>query len=121
MTAMATPLRIWPRRALLAAVQAYRLLLSPWLRAGCRYEPTCSSYAAQALQRHGALAGTGLAVWRIVRCNPFCPGGCDPVAIERPRLFAHLFPAATQPGSMCADTPAVSAHPDPLHPDRPAP
>jgi putative membrane protein insertion efficiency factor len=72
-------------------VKAYRLLLSPWLGNGCRFEPTCSVYALQALERHGAWAGSGLAVRRIARCQPWCEGGCDPVPEQRPRLFTPLF------------------------------
>jgi len=72
-------LRLLPRRLLQAGVRGYRLLLSPWLRAGCRYQPSCSHYAMQALQRHGAAAGAYLAAARILRCNPFCLGGHDPV------------------------------------------
>lgn len=57
----------------------YRLFLSPLLGQACRFTPTCSQYAAEAIQRYGALKGSWLAVRRILRCNPFCPGGYDPV------------------------------------------
>ncbi|MEY4284805.1 MAG: membrane protein insertion efficiency factor YidD [Betaproteobacteria bacterium] len=67
------------KRLLILAVKAYRLLLSPWLGSSCRFEPTCSLYALQALQRHGAWQGTRLAGWRVLRCHPWCDGGCDPV------------------------------------------
>jgi putative membrane protein insertion efficiency factor len=87
--------RHWPRRGLTAAVRGYRLLLSPWLGNQCRFAPTCSVYAIEALERHGALAGTYLAGARLMRCAPWCAGGCDPVPAERPRLFTHLLPAAT--------------------------
>ena len=63
----------------MAAVRAYRLLLSPWLGSGCRFEPTCSAYALQALGQHGALTGTALTAYRLVRCQPWCKGGHDPV------------------------------------------
>ena len=79
-----------PRRFLIALVRAYRLLLSPWLGSSCRFEPTCSAYALQALQRHGALAGTGLTLARIARCHPWCAGGHDPVPDAAPKLFRHL-------------------------------
>lgn len=96
MPSLATlPLRLWPRAVLVALVKGYRLLLSPWLGNACRFEPTCSRYAIAALEQHGAAAGTYLAAARILRCNPLCEGGCDPVPAQRPRLFAHLFPAAT--------------------------
>jgi putative membrane protein insertion efficiency factor len=66
-------------RALIALVRGYRLVLSPWLGNACRFTPTCSVYAIEALQRHGALGGTYLAARRIARCHPFCAGGHDPV------------------------------------------
>ena len=79
-----------PRRALVGLVKAYRLLLSPWLGNGCRFEPTCSVYAIGALERHGALAGTYLMLHRIGRCHPWCAGGHDPVPDQPPRLFRRL-------------------------------
>ena len=79
-----------PRQVLIGLVKAYRLLLSPWLGSGCRFDPTCSVYALQALQQHGAMMGSYLTVRRIGRCQPWCQGGCDPVPTERPRLFTHL-------------------------------
>ena len=66
-------------RLLLLAVSAYRLLLSPLLGGFCRFEPTCSRYAEQALMRHGALRGLRLTAGRLMRCQPFHPGGFDPV------------------------------------------
>jgi putative membrane protein insertion efficiency factor len=72
-------LRDLPRDGLLLAVRGYRLLLKPWLGSACRFEPTCSAYALVALQRHGALRGGVLAGWRLMRCHPWCDGGCDPV------------------------------------------
>jgi putative membrane protein insertion efficiency factor len=77
-----------PQRVLIALVRGYRLLLSPWLGSACRFTPTCSAYALEALQRHGAAAGSYLALRRILRCHPGCTGGCDPVPAERPRLFS---------------------------------
>lgn len=68
-----------PRDALLLAVRGYRLLLKPWLGNACRFEPTCSAYALVALQQHGAVRGGLLSGWRILRCHPWCAGGCDPV------------------------------------------
>jgi putative membrane protein insertion efficiency factor len=78
------------RRLLRALVRGYQLLFSHWINAGCRYEPSCSHYAIQALDRHGAAAGTYLAARRILRCNPFCLGGHDPVPAQAPRLFSFL-------------------------------
>ena len=80
----------WPRRMLIGLVKAYRLLLSPWLGGSCRFEPTCSIYALEALDRHGALAGGYLAMRRIARCGPWCQGGCDPVPETPPSLFTPL-------------------------------
>jgi putative membrane protein insertion efficiency factor len=80
----------WPRRLLIALVRGYRLLLSPWLGSSCRFEPTCSAYALQALEDHGAAAGTYLAAARVLRCHPWCEGGLDPVPAEAPRLFRTL-------------------------------
>ena len=67
------------RRLLIGLVKGYRLFLSPWLGSACRFEPTCSAYALQALQQHGAVVGSTLAAGRVLRCNPFNPGGFDPV------------------------------------------
>jgi len=67
------------KRVLLALISAYRLLLSPLLGASCRFYPTCSTYAAEAIETHGALRGTWLAVKRILKCHPWHAGGVDPV------------------------------------------
>lgn len=77
------------QRVLIALVRGYRLLLSPWLGSACRFEPTCSAYALQALERHGAAAGSYLVAARVLRCHPWCTGGCDPVPAQAPRLFAR--------------------------------
>jgi putative membrane protein insertion efficiency factor len=79
-----------PQRLLVGLVRGYRLLLKPWLGNACRFEPTCSAYALQALQQHGALVGSTLAAGRVLRCNPWCDGGCDPVPAQAPRLFMRL-------------------------------
>ncbi|HHC07370.1 MAG TPA: membrane protein insertion efficiency factor YidD [Actinobacteria bacterium] len=62
-----------------AGIRAYRRWLSPLLGPRCRFHPTCSAYALEAVERHGALRGGGLALRRIGRCHPFHPGGNDPV------------------------------------------
>ncbi len=80
----------WPRRGLIGLVKGYRLLLSPWLGSGCRFEPTCSLYAIGALEQHGAAGGTCLTLARLVRCHPWCQGGHDPVPATLPRLFSGL-------------------------------
>lgn len=57
----------------------YKVLVSPFLPPACRFEPTCSEYAKQAVEKHGTLRGTLMAIKRILRCQPFCDGGHDPV------------------------------------------
>jgi len=66
-------------RMLIAMVVAYRRYVSPVLPARCRFYPSCSAYSLEALQKHGAIRGTGLTIWRLLRCHPFHPGGYDPV------------------------------------------
>lgn len=65
--------------ALRLLIRGYQLLLSPVLPTSCRYYPSCSSYAAEALRRHGAVAGTVLMIGRLLRCQPWGGGGVDPV------------------------------------------
>lgn len=60
-------------------VKFYRKFISPLFPPTCRFTPTCSEYAIQAFMKHGAIKGLFLTVWRILRCNPFCKGGHDPV------------------------------------------
>jgi len=94
------------RRLLMAMVRGYQLLLSPWLGNSCRFEPTCSNYALQALQRHGAAVGGYLTLKRIARCHPWCDGGHDPVPDTMPRelrLFSRLNSAAQPPSSRTSE------------------
>jgi putative membrane protein insertion efficiency factor len=67
------------KRFLLAPIVAYQRWVSPSLPRRCRYEPTCSDYAAQSIRRFGVTRGLVLACWRLLRCNPFSHGGFDPV------------------------------------------
>ena len=67
------------KTVLLALIDGYRLLLSPFFGRQCRFYPTCSSYAREAIEVHGSLKGSWLAVKRILRCGPWHPGGTDPV------------------------------------------
>ena len=101
-----------PRQALIALVRAYRLLLQPWLGNACRFEPTGSAYTIEALQRHGALRGAALGGWRLLRCQPWCDGGCDPVPGRFPNPAAGLFARLGQPAG---DAPPPS--PDPMAAD----
>lgn len=84
-------LRRLPARLLLGVIRVYQLTLSPALPVltlggcGCRFSPTCSHYAAEAIRRHGALRGVALAAARLVKCTPLHPGGLDPVPAPRPR------------------------------------
>ena len=82
--------------ALISLVKGYRLFLSPWLGSSCRFEPTCSAYSLQALNKHGSMVGASLTLKRLARCYPWCDGGCDPVPVSKPRLFTRLIPASTQ-------------------------
>ena len=66
------------RRALVFIIRAYQKL-SRYVPRACRYYPSCSEYAAQAILKHGPLRGFGMAAWRLLRCNPWSPGGFDPV------------------------------------------
>jgi uncharacterized protein len=73
------------RRLVIAPIVAYQRVVSPMIARRCKYEPTCSAYAVQAIREFGILRGLVLAVWRLLRCNPFSHGGFDPV--ENQRLF----------------------------------
>jgi putative membrane protein insertion efficiency factor len=81
------------QRLLITIVKAYRLVLSPWLGSSCRFEPTCSVYAIQALAMHGAAAGSYLTLKRLARCHPWCDGGHDPV----PSMFPSSWFSKTEP------------------------
>ena len=82
---------IFLRRLVVLPIRAYQLLLSPLTGDRCKYYPSCSEYAAQAIRRFGILKGLVLAGWRLLRCNPWSHGGFDPV--EDQRLFKPSAPA----------------------------
>ena len=67
------------RFILISVLRLYKAVISPWLPPSCRFVPTCSEYAREAIERYGAIRGTGMAAWRLLRCQPFCEGGYDPV------------------------------------------
>lgn len=69
------------RSVLHALIRGYQLIVSPWLGPRCRFHPSCSNYALEAIERHGAWRGSGLALQRLGRCHPFNPGGLDPVPV----------------------------------------
>jgi len=98
-----------PRVLMVGVVKAYRLLLKPWLGNACRFEPTCSQYALTALETHGALVGGTLAAGRLLRCHPWCEGGCDEVL-----PVSGVSMAQPRPG-------AKSSEPSPLSAQEPAP
>ena len=83
------------RWIVLGPIELYRRTVSPLLPPRCKSEPSCSAYAAQAVKEYGILRGLVLAVWRVLRCNPWSHGGYDPVSEQR--VFAHRH--TPQPGS----------------------
>jgi putative membrane protein insertion efficiency factor len=83
------------RAVVLAPIRFYRRFVSPGLPARCKYEPSCSRYSVQAIERYGILRGLVLAAWRLLRCNPWSHGGHDPV--EAQRLFAPRRAATPTP------------------------
>lgn len=76
-----------PRYAVMAAIKAYQLTISPLLGPTCKYYPSCSHYGLEAVRRHGAVVGTVLAAWRVLRCNPWSNGGVDEVPAKGDPLF----------------------------------
>jgi putative membrane protein insertion efficiency factor len=83
-----------PRLVVLAPIELYRRVISPALPQRCRYHPSCSRYAVDAVREFGILRGLVLAGWRLLRCNPWSHGGLDPVAHQR--LFASRSAATTE-------------------------
>ena len=91
---------------LVLLVKLYQLVISPMLPPSCRFYPSCSHYSVEALQTHGVFKGSWLTVWRIVRCNPFHPGGYEPV----PPASKHIHPAEETPkGAATESTPIAKA------------
>jgi uncharacterized protein len=97
MTSIVATLLQLPKVVLIGVVKAYRLLISPWLGSNCRFEPSCSAYSLQALDQRGAVMGSYLTLHRLVRCQPWCEGGHDPVPPANPASFFSrlLMPAAS--------------------------
>ncbi|MBM9605151.1 membrane protein insertion efficiency factor YidD [Desulfopila inferna] len=78
MTIKINPLQ-WPGKTALGLIKFYRYIISPLLPPSCRFTPTCSCYALEAIERYGLLRGLFFSVRRIARCHPFCSGGYDPL------------------------------------------
>lgn len=71
------------RKFFIAIIKVYQILISPFSRGKCRFIPTCSNYAIEAIEKHGAMHGLYLSASRILKCNPFNPGGYDPVPVKK--------------------------------------
>jgi putative membrane protein insertion efficiency factor len=104
-------LRRLPVLVLTLLVRGYQLLISPLLGPRCRFYPSCSAYALEALRRHGALRGSWLAVRRLARCHPWNPGGVDHVppavpAADAPARTSALDPSARSAAAAADDRPA---------------
>ncbi len=85
-----TPAPMTPLATLIALpIRAYRLVLSPWVGHGCRFQPTCSAYGLEALMRHGGIKGSYLTAHRICRCHPWGGSGYDPVPGSDPEFDAN--------------------------------
>jgi uncharacterized protein len=93
-----------PALALIGLVRFYQVAIGPWLPASCRFTPSCSTYALQAIREYGAAKGFVLATWRILRCNPFGGRGYDP-----PRWFGERLPEP--PACGCEAEPLAEAEP----------
>lgn len=93
-------MRTLPQRAVLLLLRAYKWAISPMFPPACRYVPTCSEYAMEAVERYGAMRGGLMATWRLLRCHPLAKGGYDPVMKHPPTahdqpLTTHSCPHAT--------------------------
>jgi hypothetical protein len=89
--------------ALQSLIRYYKRTFSPALLSTCRFTPTCSDYALEAIERHGAIAGAALAVWRVIRCNPFTQGGLDlvPTKLSREEIRIHTCHVGDGKNSAC--------------------
>jgi putative membrane protein insertion efficiency factor len=103
-----------PRNACVVVLRAYRAVVSPLYGDVCRYHPSCSRYALEAIQQHGVVRGVALGTWRIGRCNPWSAGGVDDV--PRPRrqkhsltAFGFVIPLADGPGPVLGAAPRLLA------------
>jgi putative membrane protein insertion efficiency factor len=107
-----------PAAVLMGLLRAYKFAVSPFSLPACRYTPTCSEYALEAIDRHGALRGVALAAWRLLRCHPFVRGGYDPV----PSVYPQLFKGARSSGTFSLkDTDRNQHVPSPVGADENSP
>jgi hypothetical protein len=95
-------------RLLLALIRVYQRTLSPLLGNVCRFEPSCSRYAAACLEGHGLIRGSLLSIWRVCKCHPFHPGGSDPPPLKAPRMASSRF---TLTGLRPSRQPIPGSHP----------
>jgi hypothetical protein len=91
-----------PAKLLIAPIRFYQRFITPYTPATCRYYPTCSAYAVTALRTHGAVIGTGLTIWRLLRCNPWSSGGVDHVPGKGQLRHRHA-PADADAGTLDGD------------------
>ena len=77
------------KKLLIGLIRGYKILISPLLPPACRFQPTCSEYAMEAVERFGIFRGGGMAIMRVLRCHPFHPGGYDPVPPKDDRLSGN--------------------------------
>ena len=84
-------------RLLISLLRGYKRYISPWLGNRCRFHPSCSDYARVAVERHGAIRGSLMASTRLLRCQPLCDGGMDPVPERFTRRFWARNPSADPP------------------------
>ncbi len=96
-----------PAKLLIAPIRFYQRFITPYTPATCRYYPTCSAYAVTALRTHGAVVGTGLTIWRLLRCNPWSSGGIDHVPAKGQLRHRHA-PAGSDAHSSHRDPAAES-------------
>lgn len=103
------PSRWWLHLGILP-IRAYRLVLSPWIGFHCRYQPTCSAYGIEAIERHGLLRGLLLATRRVGRCHPWGGSGYDPVPPEGPKHTGTERPAGNRPAGSHDHPAAATGH-----------
>ncbi|PCN48804.1 membrane protein insertion efficiency factor YidD [Curtobacterium sp. 'Ferrero'] len=97
LTRVAWVVALLPRNACVLVLRAYRAVISPLYGNVCRYHPSCSRYALEAIQQYGVVAGSAMGAWRIVRCNPWAAGGIDDVPERRRSYAVNRFGFVTGP------------------------